>query len=467
MAEARPRKNSTAPEQEETHSSEHRYLVLGSTGYAGVDSVEWDVSELPNIVDYDTLIVDVRALNEEKLASVSNKRLETLRVMLTRLLHSKGQIIVVSDFVRNHRRPKEYPDTANNYRWCPIEFGLSKESGESIEFRETHFSGYLKHLTHWPYFFFTPESCLALELTDFYGSPYHTRYKIPCTPFVVNRYGKTIAGSYRIEVTNQEDKASGYETYKHYPKAPHHVTGEIVMLPLIEGLDHKEAVRLVLEGLTGQATSFVPPTWVDAIEVPHVKEINSEIQDKQQKIDAISSEIGKLKTRREALYEYRKLLYASGFDLEEIVKVSLQELGGKVIPAKYGQEEYILEFEGAEYLVEVKGVTKSVSLGHLRQLTDYLLRHEEKTQKACKGILLGNAWRNDPPSERGTAEKPEFPVNVVERANQLGVALVSSALFFNSFCQFLKDRSLGHTILREIVGGVGVITFSVSRNVEN
>ena len=35
---------------------ERRYLVIGSSGYRGVDSLEWDADSLPNIVDYDTVI---------------------------------------------------------------------------------------------------------------------------------------------------------------------------------------------------------------------------------------------------------------------------------------------------------------------------------------------------------------------------------------------------------------------------
>lgn len=67
-------------------------LVLGSSGYCGVDAVEWDEEVLPNIVDYDVIIVDVRALDENKLSIVSSKRLEAIRFQLTRLLHSHGRI---------------------------------------------------------------------------------------------------------------------------------------------------------------------------------------------------------------------------------------------------------------------------------------------------------------------------------------------------------------------------------------
>ncbi len=446
-------------ETEESHDSSGRCLVLGSVGYSGVDSVEWDTDELPNIVDYDTVIVDVRSLDEKKLPSVTNERLETLRVQLTRLLDSKGEIIVLTDYKKGHKRPEEYPDYADNYDWCPIDIGLSKESGETLEIKDSYFSGYIKHLQHWPYFFVIPTRYLTRELENFYGSSHSTRYSVPCSPFVQNRYGKTIAGICHIEVTKGQKKSPGYSTYEHYPKKPDVVTGRVVLLPLIERLDHKEAVRIVLEDITGVSLDFAPPSWVDDVDVPHVLEIENEIKEKEQQIDSISAEIGKLQNRKASLHEYRKLLYSSGFDLEEIVKRCFEEMGAKVTPAKYGEEEYILEYQGNEYLVEVKGVSKSISLGHLRQLNDYILKYEEDTGKACKGILFGNSWRTIPPHERGTQDKPEFPQNVTERAEQWGAALISSTKFFEAYCKFLNDRSPGSIILKDIISGVGVIDF--------
>jgi hypothetical protein len=56
-----------AGDEVEHLSPNEKCLVIGSTGYTGVDSVEWDAGELPNIVDYDVIIVDVRALDEKML----------------------------------------------------------------------------------------------------------------------------------------------------------------------------------------------------------------------------------------------------------------------------------------------------------------------------------------------------------------------------------------------------------------
>jgi hypothetical protein len=452
--------------ERELISSDQKCLVLGSCGYAGVSSTEWDSNDLPNIVDFDVVIVDVRALDEKKLSNVSNEQFEDYRSQLTRLLHSNGRIIVLSDFRKNYNRPDEYPEHTSNYAWCPVEIGIKEESGNSLLEINKRFPSYLKHLRNWSYYFYIPSACLSAQLTDFYGSTGKYQYNLPMTSFIRNRYKQTIAGSFVIEVTGKHEGSSRYRSYNPDSDESFFGTGEIVLLPLIEQLDHKEAVCLVLEDLIGKSQAYAPPDWVDSIVIPQTKEIETEIETKQKRIEDISKDVENLNRNLESLNAYRRLLYSSGFDLEEIVKRCFVELGAKVTPAQYGEEEYILEYEGNEYLVEVKGNTKSISLTNLRQLNDYTLKFEEEEKKTCKGILFGNSWRNLPPEERNTSEKPEFPDNVIARAKKFEIALISSVKFYEAFCLFLKDGSKGAIILHDLINADGLVEFEINKSDE-
>ena len=155
---------------------------------------------------------------------------------------------------------------------------------------------------------------------------------------------------------------------------------------------------------------------------------------------------------------YKRLLFGSGAELENVVAASFAALGGSITPAKYSQEEFILTFRGREYLVEVKGISKSIALSHLRQLNDYLLKYQEDTGRVCKGILFGDAWRSLPPSERGTNDKPIFPENLIKRAEQWDIALVSSTAFYSAFIEYLKNGN-GDSLLIAIVDQKGVVQF--------
>ena len=76
--------------------SKKKYLVLGSTGHQYVDCVEWDVDPLPNIVDYDIVIANVRSITDEFLEKVSPKRIEEFHILFTRFLSSNGTLLISS-----------------------------------------------------------------------------------------------------------------------------------------------------------------------------------------------------------------------------------------------------------------------------------------------------------------------------------------------------------------------------------
>jgi hypothetical protein len=438
-----------------------RYLVIGSVGYGGVESVHWIEGELPNIVDYDLIIVDVPALTLEKLKSVDVQRLKRIKTQLVRFLHSGGKLIVITNPIISHKRPKGYPVTLSNYDWCPISILTPSEQGRSIITKLQDFNNYLSLLTKWDYYLFIQRDSVTDELTEFYGSPFTTKYTILCTPIIENRYGRVLAGRYCIEVRLQQTKSTGgysSHTYTEYPKEPDYKTGDIFLLPLIQGLENRKAVSLILEEVTGISQQTLAPEWADLVIIPGIPALTDQIIDEGKKLLAIETAIQKANEKINNLNEYKRLLYSDGPELEDIVQRCFNEIGGKIIPAKYSQEEFILFYSGNEYLVEVKGSSKSIALKHLRQLNDYLLKYQEDTGKVCKGILFGNAWRLIPPHERNTPDTPIFPKNLIQRAEQWNVALVSSIDFFNSFMNFLEHND-GESLLIAIISQKGIVNF--------
>jgi len=449
--------------QDETTRTPARYLVIGSSGYAGVESTDWNDRALPNIVDFDFILVDVPALTAEKLAAADYRRFEEMRKQLVRFLHSGGELVVITAPRIVHRRENSYPDHLDNYDWSPLSIGAQMEEGESLVKKSDEFVDYLSRMKKWDYYLFFPRDCLSSELTDFYGSTYDTRYSTPCTPIVVNRYDKVLAGRYQIQVRRPESKSA---RYKKYPSEPDSVTGDIVLLPRIEGLDNREATAVVLQTLTGAQQRSVEPEWCDTIEIPGVAQVADQIQTHHNQIETLLKEIAALQEKMDYLNNYKRLLYGSGPELEDIVSLCFSKLGGDITPARYSQEEFILVFRETEYLVEVKGTGKSCALSHLRQLSDYLLKYQEHTGKNCKGILFANTWRAIPPAERGTNDKPIFPDNVVSRAEQWDVALVSSTDFFSAFLRFLNAGD-GSAVLDAIVQQKGVVAFPLQTSGES
>ena len=72
------------------------------------------------------------------------------------------------------------------------------------------------------------------------------------------------------------------------------------------------------------------------------------------------------------------------------------------------------------------------------------------TGKEGKGILLGNAWRNMPLAMRDKKDTPVFPENVVNRAQNWGISLLSSITLFDAICKVLEKEANAKDILESI-----------------
>lgn len=315
-------------------------------------------------------------------------------------------------------------------------------------------------MSEWSFYLAIPRGCLSRALTDFYGSAHNTKYEVPLEPYLENRYGRVLAGHFHVEVRHEKRRSNEWgNSWSEYSEPPDTTTGTVVLLPLIGRVSPEEALAEILQEEIGLSLESPEPDWAQSIQMPGVLELVHEVEEARSRIERETEIVQELETTIADIRSFRRLLYGTGGELEAIVKRSLEQLGATVSPSKYSQEEYILEFEGQEFLVEVKGVAKSVALSHIRQLNDYLLKYQEDTGKECKGILFGNAWRNTPPDMRGMEDTQEFPDNVVKRAEQWGISLVSSTAFFEAFVKALETPELSNDLLVKITTSTGVASF--------
>jgi hypothetical protein len=287
-------------------------LVIGSTKHEHVTSVSWDDAQTQNIVDFDVIVVNCRALTADFLAKRPWNFFIPIRRALVRLLDSEGSVIVVgSKLERGHTASGTA--TTDSYSWSPIVIGHREESGDTIEIvsGQSHiFPSYFARFTRWEYWYYVPESCLTLELSEFFGSPSKDRYAIAIEPIAVNRYGRALAGVLKTKI--QKSKRSVEEDGDYFK------LGGITLLPEIRDLEPREAVNLILEDLLELPQKVLPPEWTASISVPGVKAIEAEVLELRKTIDDVEGQIDNLEQEKAELEFYKQLLFASGTQLESV-----------------------------------------------------------------------------------------------------------------------------------------------------
>ncbi|HKX06557.1 MAG TPA: hypothetical protein VJN67_00120 [Stellaceae bacterium] len=422
-------------------------LVVGSSGHAHVTCVAWTALRSVNLKDFDAIVFNVASLDDRTILRLPNfGYFREVRQQLSLFLGSGGRIVALTP---ERRVIKDKDDERHNWEWCPIAIGTQDESGDTIEKKRAQFESYLSRLKNWTFYFFLPQGALSYELTDVFGSTYDTTYRLPPEAYAVNRYGKMLAGEVTLLITT--------------PDGGNSKLGSITVLPFIEELEQKEAVNLILEDLIGLPQRSLPPDWIGQISMPGIDEINAKIAGKKATIEQLRQEIAAEEQERADVEKWKRVVYATGRELEQIFEEAVIKLGAKTRPAG-AEEEFIFEHDGCAGVVECKGVGKSISLDHVRQADSHTLKFIEAESRDGKGVLLGNAWRTLPPSERGKSNTPVFPDNVVKHAAQRAIALVGAGDFLEAFSRFLKREVTGAAILNAIMAQSGVVDF---RNIKS
>lgn len=417
-------------------------LVVGSSGHAHVTCVAWADLKSVNLKDFDVVVLNVASLDDKTIVRLPRVGfVDEIRKELARLLGSGGTIIALTPEVRI---VKQKDNWRNNWEWSPFAIGTELESGDTIEIKLQMFVRYLSKLKRWTFYFFVPDEPLTHELTEVFGSEYDTGYKLVADAYAVNRYGRMLAGEVPLLVSFSNNQNRKF--------------GSIIVLPFIAELEQKEAMNLILEDLLGKPQQLLPPDWVDQIPMPFVEAINGEIVKKKAAIESLQREIAAKEQKRAEIEKWKKLVYATGHELEQIFEEAVIKLGAKTKPAG-AEEEFVFEHKGHAGVVECKGVGKSISLDHVRQADSHVLKFIEAENRDGKGVLFGNAWRNLPLNERGKTDTPIFPDNVMKHAAQREIALVGANDFLEVFRRFLSDEVSGEAILNALMTQSGVVDF--------
>jgi hypothetical protein len=412
-------------------------LVVGSLRHDHATTVPWAKVMSVNITDFDIVLVFLPSLDSVTISSLTSRTLFKLQHEFSQFLKSDGELVVLG--------APPLPDSHTQWLWCPIPIVSLAQKGDTIETSGEAFAGLLGHLKSWDCVYRLNEQSPAQVLNGVLTQGAAT-IVFEYLPYAWNRAKGILAARFTYYTPTRGNER-------------HDWPGSVTVLPHFPDADPHTVVSVALEDMLGKPQSEGEPAWLSSIPMSPVFPIDARLATLTEEISSLENQVEQQLAHKAQLERFKRLLYVSSFELEDLVAECLSLLGATIKPARYSQEEFVMELGDAVFLAECKGVSKSISLQHFRQLQDYVLKYEEDEQKAGKGILFGNAWRDLPPSERDTKDKPIFPGNVIDRAKQFGVSLVSTVDLFDVFCRFLNKEVSGEAILTCITSASGVADF--------
>ena len=234
-----------------------------------------------------------------------------------------------------------------------------------------------------------------------------------------------------------------------------HRGGTIVLMPKI--LDAIEAIGMQLElfakTLTEATTQEPRPAWATEFQVRGEYERSARLTEEaaalQQAIENRDRALAALTERQR-----RQLLFtATGESLRAAVAEAFAVLGFDVDASDSGTRDLQITSEARPAVVEVKGLTKSAAQRDARQLEQWVGDYAEKHDELLpKGILVANAWRELPPSERLEAS---FPNQMLDYSSKRNHCLITGLQLLGLVQEVEADPTRCDAIVSEILNTVG------------
>jgi hypothetical protein len=340
------------------------------------------------------------------------------------------------------------PIFISSHDWLPLPIDFNKEHGDTVILKDQNFSRYISAVSRWDFHLAIADGRDQVnELRD--DHPDH-EVVVRLLPIAVNRQRLPIAAAALYSVHQRFVKGMA--------ETPTAVSGRIHLLPPPNRRPIDEALRIVLEDFCGVTTSTTEPSWAADVAMPDIADLETLIDQKRKAWEDLQLELTELLAERNRRGRFKAILYETGIEApQEQVRAVFEEMALGIKPSLVS-DEFLVEFEGRELLVEVKGNEKSAKLTDLRQLIDYQLEHEQKHGSPIKSVLIVNAWRHLEPDRRGRNDTVVFPDNVVKRAKDNNIGLIDTVPLYDALNRFWRGNMDGKTVFEAIWAASGVVT---------
>jgi len=440
--------------------SDKRVIVIGSEGHSGVETASWAAEKMPNISDFDAVVIDTSSLasliqeadsdllveEREKVLCRIDSNLDFIQERLLHTLYSKGDIYVICSSEVGVRIGVY--SIIGNYSWSPIPIKTEEEQGKTIHVIDELFEKYFQFVKGWSFCLKTTENVDMID--EFYENKYAVQLKADV--IAENRYQKPLG--LIVQYTLHRYRAEKGRNVKVLV----HISGRMVLLPPPTEIENKEAISIIIEEFFGIHQLTPLPEWVAQLYVPGEFELEQLISSKREAMDKLQADIGDLDKSKSEKSQFKQLLYETGSPLENICRLTIRKLGAETNDST---EDFVLRSGDREAVVEVKGreaiIQRKDGDQLVRNLRSYAMQKNVELSEV-KGILLGNPWRLLPLEERG--DKEAFAPHLISDAKRDNIALVTTVDLFRAYSAVLNGSISKEDVIERLFSGVGVTDLS-------
>lgn len=158
------------------------------------------------------------------------------------------------------------------------------------------------------------------------------------------------------------------------------------------------------------------PKWLNKYSILDEKEHIKKLKTTEDKFLKLQKQIESQKNKLQSIQKYKLLLSSHSEMLENLVEKIFKDLGFEIIKnEKSNRVDFTLKYKNKNFVVEVKGKTKSAAEKDARQLQVWVAEHSFETEQEPKGLLIVNTFRDIPINKRKESSFPFSEGTVVQK----------------------------------------------------
>jgi len=431
---------------------EKKILVIGSKGHKLANRCVLWKEIFPYLGDYDLIIINLQSLSGSILDSISEK-LEEMRADINEIVWANTEVVCITAPPKISGGFLSGLPLRSNYHWCPIYPFFEQRKGESFEEER---SGYFKFVNQWTHF-----------LRNFSSNPYRVQrreeFNFKIKSLLKNKARKHLAFELFFIEWNL-----GAPRYGRREKKDFITSNSILFLPPPTEISIEEAVDFLLKDARGvsETEKYTLPEWANNVEIQNERLIKKAVEEKTELLKKAQKDIKGLQEKLSPILKYKLLLTEGGEGmagdrLEDIVEESLRLIGIQVKPGPKKKEDRIItDPETAEKIpLEITGCVKSIPERKLNQLIGRLTDKRRPQEIKCRGVLVGNHYKDVPLNNRLKGRKAPFESDVIKKAEIFDVCLLPTIELFKAVNVKLKNGDVSE-FAKKIFNQKGVLNFN-------